>query len=63
MFLSLPCTTSRTCTAETARFAALPCTIPLVFTSVLQARGIDTLRAALIEHAPEGCFDNCLHCR
>ncbi len=43
---------------ETARFAALPCTIPLIFTSVLQARGIDTLRAALIEHAPEGCFDN-----
>jgi [FeFe] hydrogenase H-cluster maturation GTPase HydF len=44
--------------SETERFAALPSNIPLVFTSALQARGIDALRAALIEHAPEGCFDH-----
>jgi [FeFe] hydrogenase H-cluster maturation GTPase HydF len=36
----------------------LPADIPLVFSSALQAHGIDALRAALIEHAPEGCFDN-----
>ena len=38
-------------------FSKLTGTIPFVLTNALQKHGIDTLRAALIEHAPEGCFD------
>lgn len=40
------------------RFTKLLSDIPLIFTSVLFSQGIDALRAALIEYAPEGCFDN-----
>ncbi len=39
------------------RLTGLPDDIPLVFTSALQKHGIDPLRSALIEHAPEGCID------
>ncbi len=42
---------------ESERFDGLPDTFPLVFTSATQKHGIDTLRAALIEYAPEGFFD------
>jgi len=44
--------------SESEPFAGLPDTIPLVFTSATQKHGIDTLRAALIEYAPEGCLDS-----
>jgi [FeFe] hydrogenase H-cluster maturation GTPase HydF len=37
--------------------AGVPEHMPLVFTSAVQKNGIDTLRAALIEYAPEGYFD------
>jgi len=39
------------------RLTGLPGDIPLVFSSALQEHGIDSLRSALIEHAPEGFFD------
>jgi len=42
---------------ESGRLEGLPADIPLVFSCALQAHGIDALRAALIEHAPEGCFE------
>lgn len=42
---------------EAGRFGALPDDIPLIFTSAVRPHGTDTLRAALIEHAPEGCFE------
>jgi len=38
--------------------AGLPESIPLIFTSATQKHGIDTLRTALIEYAPEGCLDS-----
>jgi len=43
---------------ESECFAGLPDTIPLVFTSATQKHGINTLRTALIEYAPEGCLDS-----
>lgn len=42
---------------QSVRLEGLPADIPLVFSSALEAHGIDALRAALIEHAPEGCFE------
>jgi len=43
--------------AEDGRLGSLPPDIPLVFSSAVRPHGIDTLRAALIEHAPENCFE------